>query len=110
MKKFRIYILVLLFITVRLISTPAKAVCDGDFSTLISAINNATYENAKDRTGLLGKANEAWYKANKGKTGDAITKLNQIITKTNTLVTTGKITSGGNAIISSASTVIACLQ
>ena len=111
MKTIQLSLVLLTFLCVSLFSLPAQAVCDGDFSTLISAINNATYKNPeKDRTALLGKAVDAWSKANAGKTSDAIRKLNDIIAKTGTLMSARKITSGGNSIVTSASSVISCLQ
>jgi hypothetical protein len=103
--------LILALFVVTLVSVPiAAAVCDAEFSALIADINSASFKNAKDQTALLRKANEAQAKANSGKRADAIKKLNEIIAKTNTLTSNGKITSGGSEINTTASNVIQCLQ
>jgi hypothetical protein len=92
------------------ISAASAAVCDSEFSSLINAVNAATFKNAKEQTTLLARANEAQAKANAGRTSDSLKKLNEIVAKTNTLVSNGKITGGGDAIIRAANSAIACLQ
>lgn len=110
MKKSQVWLTIFALLIVWFVATPVQAVCDSDFASLINAIQNADFKNSKDRDALLLKANTAQLKANRGKTADAITKLNAIISKTNLLISNGKIRSGGDAILNSASSTLNCLN
>jgi hypothetical protein len=107
-----------LLLTTAQAAAPVNAQTGGPCQAQFTALRTDTQTVAitsgqvdRERAGLLKLIEDAQSLASIGKTGDAITKLNNFIVKVNQLQSAGRISAeSANRLRSDAAATIACLQ
>lgn len=109
--------LLLVVLAVALVAVPAASAttveeCQAEIAALrADTATVTTFTNERDRTGLLGKLDNASLALDKGKYAGAIQKLNDYRSKVETLGSTGKLGADDAARLDAAAEdAIACIE
>ena len=112
----RSFVAIVAFLAAIAFPIPASAAstigeCQSQLTALRADVENTTFVNAKDQTGLLGKIDNAAVALAAGKNDDAVTKLTDFRTKLAALGAAGKLASGDAARLDTAAAeAIGCIQ